>query len=91
MFLYRVHEEGPASCNLVLCTIEKTTGGDIRIITAGIQCAMFVETYGKKIAQTVFRGSYEGGTVPCGSTKRTVATEESLPQFRKISTFRLEN
>ncbi len=68
MFAYRVvyrkhgREGGAAGCDLVLRMIEKTTIGDIRVITAGVQCAMFVKTYGKKMAQTVFRGSYEHGS-----------------------------
>ncbi len=68
MFAYRVvywkhgREEGAWSRDLVLHTIEKTTGGDVLVITAGIQCARFVETYGKKMAQTVFQGPYEGGS-----------------------------
>ncbi len=54
MFTYRImyqkheREEGATGPNLVLRTIEKTTSGDVHVITAGIQCAMFVETYGKK-------------------------------------------
>ncbi len=62
--VYQKHgrEEGAAGHDLTLRTIEKTTGGDICVITAGIWCAMFVETYGKKMAQTVFRGPYEGGS-----------------------------
>ncbi len=55
-------EEGEAGSDLVLHMIEKTTGEDVRVITAGVQCAMFVKTYGKKMAQTVFRGAYEGGS-----------------------------
>ncbi len=35
---------------------------DVWVITAGIWYAMFVKTYGKKTAQTVFRGLYEGGS-----------------------------
>ncbi len=53
-------EEGAAGHDLILHTIEKTTGEDIRVITVGVCCAMFVETYGKKMAQTVFQVSYEG-------------------------------
>ncbi len=61
--MYRKHgrEEGAAGCDLVLRTIEKTTGGDVRVITADVYCAMFVETNGKKMAQAVFPGPYEGG------------------------------
>ncbi len=68
MFAYRVvyrkheHEEGAAGCDLVLCMIEKTTGGEVRVITAGVQCAMFVETYRKKMARTVFQGPHKGGS-----------------------------
>ncbi len=55
MFAYRVvyrkHRcKGAAGCNLVLRMIEKTTGGDIHIITADVQCTMFAETYGEKMA-----------------------------------------
>ncbi len=56
MFTYRVvykkhgRQEGAAGCNLILHTIEKTTCGDVDVLTAGIRCAMFVETYGKNMA-----------------------------------------
>ncbi len=68
MFTYRVvyqkHgcEKGVTGRDLVLRTIKKTTGGDVRVITAGVWCVMFVEMYSKKMAQTVFRGPYEGGS-----------------------------
>ncbi len=56
MFAYRVmyqkhrREEGAAGHNLILRMIEKTTGREVRGITAAIWCAMFVETYSKKMA-----------------------------------------
>ncbi len=56
MFVYRVvyrkHgcEEVAAGHNLGLRIIENTTGVDVRVVTAGTRCAMFVETYGKKMA-----------------------------------------
>ncbi len=56
MFAYRVvyrkHgcEEGAAGHDLILCMIEKTTRKDVRVITAGVQWSMFVETYSKIMA-----------------------------------------
>ncbi len=50
--VYRKHGcEGAADRDLVLRMIERTT---VCVITAGVQCAMFVETYGKNMIQTVF-------------------------------------
>ncbi len=53
--MYRKHgcEEGAASCDLILHTIEKTAGGDVCVVTAGVQCTMIVENDGKKMAQTI--------------------------------------
>ncbi len=68
MFAYRVvyrkhgREEEAADRDLILCMIEKTTGRDVHVITAGVWCAMFVETYVKKMAQTVFQGPYKVGS-----------------------------
>ncbi len=86
-------EEGAAGRNLVLRTIEKTIGGDVRVITAGVQCAMFVKTYGKKITQIFFWGSYEGGSGASLFDKKnsvnTVTT--AIQEYRHLLTRKLES
>ncbi len=56
MFAYRVvyqkHgcEEGAEAVILFCVQLKKTISRDVRVIIAGVQCAMFVKTYGKKMA-----------------------------------------